>query len=508
MRAAWIVGVLLGLAVVSLPAAAAKPASEAEAEPESPAATARQALRLAFAQFRDGDIAAADRGFSAVAASAGFDALDDREQYEVLALAGRLAGERGEPARAHPLLVRASGYAQAEGGIWHARLLAASALDDDVDVARCVARISRRWPQVLQEYDGWAIVRLASRLEERPEAAAEHRELLDALFDTGFNIDGESPDGLWLVLARLALEQDHVTRAAAVARKIRAPRSVVALHADRRFDRVVDDASRFALDAVIEADLARARRVAEATPDRLDPRTVLQRRLLDAGRFAEALASADEVVARVADGDGETHYADFEKEYVWILDHRAQALQGLGRWDEAVVQQRRAARRPENGRMNVSQALNLAWLYAELGRDEEALEAVEDLGAPSPYGRMQLEMLRLMVAVQRQDAAAVERHLAFMREHRDDAVATYQLALAHADRADEAAALLIERLRSTDWRSDALSEVQTYLDVPAPPIKKARRARQAAVAARADVRTAIAAVGHAGPPIALTAPGF
>lgn len=547
MRVTWIVGMSLGWAALSYPVAAAEtpvvetsvvetsvvetPAVETfvvgspfvdapaagtpvvgmsviEMSAQARADEARQGLLTALAQLRDGDQDAADRSLAAVVALPGFGELGDDEQYQILAIAGRLARERGEPARAHPLLVRASAYGQADGGIWHARLLAASALDDEVDVARCVSMIARRWPPIMRDFDGFAITHLAVRLAGRPEAASERRELLDALFDTGFTVEDESPDVLWLALTQLALDQDHVARAAAVARRIRSPRAVITLQIDRRFDRVVDGAARFELDGVVEADLGRARAVADADPRRLVKRIALQRRLLDAGRFAEALAEADAAIARVADGDGATYYVDLDDEYPWLLDQRASALYGLQRWDEAVAQQRRAARRPEKGRMNVSQALNLGWLYAELGRDEEALEAVEDLGDQSPYGRMQLEMLRLMVAVQREDAAAIERHLAFMQAQRDDAVATYQLALTHADRSEEAAALLIERLRLPKWRSEALSEVQTYLDVPAPPIKAARMARYRATVARADVQAAIAEVGRVAPRIALIAPGF
>lgn len=484
------------------------PPAPAGAETDSAAQSARTALQVAFAQLREREFAAARRSFQAIVESPGFDALDENQQYEVLSLAGGLARDLGDPAHAHPLLVRASGYPQAEGSVWHARLMAAADIRDDIDVARCVTMLARRWPAIMRELNERAIVQLAVRLERSADAASDYRELLDALFDTGFTVEGESPDVLWLELTRRALDQDHVARARAVARRIRAPRPLLALHVDRRFDRIVEASERFALDAAIEADLAQVRARLAAEPDRLVHRTALQRRLLDAARFAEALADTDAVIAQVSDGGGTKRYVDFDDEYPWTLDHRALALQGLGRSDEAVVQLRRAARRPEGGGMNVSQALNLGWLQAELGKADQALEAVEDLGDMSPYGRMQLEMVRLMVAVQREDASAVARHLDFMREHRDDAIGTYQLALLHADRGEAAAALLIERLRRSDWRSEALIEVQPYRQVPMPPIRATRSARHAALVSRADVQAAIVEAGYLATAVPLVAPAF
>jgi tetratricopeptide (TPR) repeat protein len=482
------------------------PPAPADAETDAAAQPARTALPVAFAQLREREFAAARRSFQAIIESPGFDALDESQQYEVLSLAGGLAHDLGDPAHAHPLLVRASGYPQVEGGVWYARLKASAALGDDADAARCITMLARRWPAIMRELDERAIQRLATRLEQQAAATNEHRELLDALFDTGFTVGGEPPDALWLSLVRLALEQDHVARARAVARKIGSPSSILAMHVDRRFDRVVDSAERFQLRAAVEADIERIRALVESEPTRLSHRVMLQRRLLDDGRDAAALADVDAVIARITEAEGARYYVDFDDEYPWILDQRAEALWGLDRWEEAIVQLRRAARRPEEGGMNVSQALNLGWYYADLGEADKALEAVEDLGETSPYGRMRLEMLYLMVAVQREDASAVERHLAFMRDHREDAIATYQLALMHAGRVDEAAAVLIERLRNPEWRSDALIEVQPSKAVEKPPSRAARDKRSKAVIARPEVQAVIAEVGYLRPPSTTAAP--
>ncbi|MGA8277665.1 MAG: hypothetical protein WB784_05680 [Rhodanobacteraceae bacterium] len=211
-------------------------------------------------------------------------------------------------------------------------------------------------------------------------------------------------------------------------------------------------------------------------------------------RFGGALS--DSVIAPADNGNGANAFKDFNEYYVWILDNRSRALQGLGRWDDAVTQLRKASRRPENGAINVSQALNLGALYADLDRPDEALAAVSDLGTVSPYGRMQLEQVRLMASIKREDELAVDTHLAFMREHRADAIGTYQRALLAANRMDAAATFLIELLRSEVWRGRALTAMQEYAGVPMAPSTMVTNARWHAVIARPGVQSELTKVGR------------
>lgn len=161
-----------------------------------------------------------------------------------------------------------------------------------------------------------------------------------------------------------------------------------------------------------------------------------------------------------------------------------------------MAQLRKAARRPEKGGLNVSQTLNLARLLARLERIDEVEEAMEELGNMSPYGRMQLALNRLIVADAQADTAAVTAQIDAMRADRSEAMSGYQVALVLAGRIDAAAALLIERLRSEDWRRDALSEMQTYAEVAQTPRDKAHMTRWREVIARTDVQEALDAVGR------------
>ena len=119
--------------------------------------------------------------------------------------------------------------------------------------------------------------------------------------------------------------------------------------------------------------------------------------------------------------------------------------------------------------MNVSQIINMGELYTSLNRPKDASDMVSDLGSTSPYGHMQLEMVRLLVAMQLGDKAAVATHMDEMREHRADAMSTWQYVLLVSGNLDAAADFLVERLNSDDERSDALTELQVYTHVPTPP---------------------------------------
>ncbi|MHA6204118.1 hypothetical protein ACXU4B_06840 [Dyella soli] len=146
--------------------------------------------------------------------------------------------------------------------------------------------------------------------------------------------------------------------------------------------------------------------------------------------------------------------------------------------------------------MNVSQIINLGSFYAGLHRPGEALAMVSELGPMSPFGRMQLEIVKLEIALQQGDRAAVATHLAYMREHRADAIATWQSALLVAGDLDAAADLLVERLDHEEWRSAALDDMQQYADMRLTPVDAQCLQRWRAIIARPAVQQALAKVGR------------
>lgn len=457
----------------------------------------REYIGQAYARARNQDLEGAASALDLAIRSPGFAELEDIEQYTALSLAARISLDKRGPKRAYALFRRSSSYPYAEGGDWHGRLSGAFVTRDYGDAAYCVATIATRWPQTLDEINNQAIFMIAAALQGDAEKADFRFEMLSALFAAGWTVDGGQPNYLWSNLADELVRRGEVKQAALVASRIDSARAVLAMSVDKRFDPIVRRGGiAFDVEKVAMAELQAAERRATDDAQQLRPIIELQYLLLDTLQAERALALADEVVDRVRDGKGPSIYRDFKSDYIWILDNRSRALQRLGRWDEAVAQQRKAALRPENGDMNVSQALNLGLLLAELDHPDEALSAVADLGDMSPYGRMQLELVRLMAAVERNDAPEVQRHLDFMREHRSDAPSTYQDALLSAERLDEAADLILERLRSESLRGAVLTEIQEYAEVPSTPRQAERSRRRREVLSRPQVQAELKKVGR------------
>lgn len=456
----------------------------------------REDLAKASQFYIDNESAAADRLFDKALASPGFATLGADEQYTALLRAGGAALDVDAHRKAHPLLVRACGFDQAQGVAWHQRLRAAYMIEDYVDSANSVALIARRWPQGLDQIRERAIFDISSQLEK----SAAHREarmaLLTALFDANWKNEGREPNWLWKDLARFLVETGDTPHATEVIARIDDPEIVVALRADRRYDALMRARSGgYDVARVMKRERAHLDALRTQHHDRLFPIVnVLDVDVRD-GQAERALALADEVIARVAAKDMSV-YDDSEEWYIWVLDARARALSRLGRWDDALTQLRKATRRPESGGMNVSQVLNLARLLARLERVDEAEEAMEELGSMSPFGRMQLGLTRVMMAATKGDDATLDEQLKAMRDARTDSMGTYQSALVQANRIDEAAALLIERLRNDEWRGDALAEMQTYAEALHAPRDALHMARWQAILDRKDVKDALEAVGR------------
>jgi tetratricopeptide (TPR) repeat protein len=458
--------------------------------------SARNDIETASQRLADNDIAGAARAFDKGIASPGFASLDPSVRYLGLLRAGIAALDLDENSKAHALLVRASAFDEAEGIAWHLRLRAAYALDDHADSARCIVIIARVWPQTLDQIRARAILMVDKQLGESGKSRVERAVLLAALFDANWTNEGREPNDLWFDYTRLLLDGGDKARATEVAARIDSPRVVLSLRVDKRFDALLRARKGvFDIERVMKRQREHAERIWSEAQNRLVAALGLQENLLQAREPALALALADEIIAKVAK-QGSAAYVDSDEYFVWILDARSRALQRMGRWDDAVIQLNKAARRPERGAMNVSQVLNLSRLLAELEKPDEAERAVEELGEMSPYGRMQLEFTRLIVSLERDNAGAVETHLTYLREHRSDAIGTYQAALVQAERIDDAAKLLIERLQREDWLRDALEEMQEYAEVLLTPRGEIHETRWRQITARKDVLAALAKVGR------------
>jgi len=428
--------------------------------------------------------------------------LESSAQFRVFLLAAFADRGREDYLGAHEYMMLATGFPDANAEHWLMRAQYASRVDAWPDAALAVTTIAKQWPEFIADADERLISRAAFRANDDGKHKAERIELLKALFAAHFVLEGGSqPDGLWHDLVLDALEHHDLRRAREVAGRIQGASTLLHMRADRRFDAVVKAERRtFNLTAAVKRECKRLAKTADANPRSLGVRVQYGYALLDAGRFAELLALTEEIIARVSTARAdEAPYDDIEDQLNWIYNHKAAALRALGRWDDALIVMEAARLQPEDGSINVSQAINLGWHYVDYGKPENALEALDGIDwahSLSAYGRMQLQYVRYRAYLQLANLQEADNVLAYLREHRDDAQDTWQLAMLDAGDFDGAAALLIARLRDPEKRYEALGEVQEYLPLPRLPRQAEALARWEELVARADVAAAIDEVGR------------
>jgi transglutaminase-like putative cysteine protease len=459
------------------------------------AAAAHQAFLNAMTLVRDRRNESADAALKQLLASPGFDALTADQQHTALTVAGAIALQRGASSRALALLKRACGMQQAEARDWELRAYAAQGAGQSVEAGFALTTAGRRWPDAIRKVDFRIIGQVLHAL---PDAGTNRYDLLSALHEAKYTSASADVSAWWRDLALLQIEQGELEKARATAADITDPYALISVRADDRFASVRQHLP--AIEADVEQQIRYRRQLIARDPAELGPVLQLSYLLLFSAHFHQALQLTDSAIATVNGPRGAKAYQDYGTMYVWILDTRARALACLGRWDEAVAQLLSASHLPEVRGDNVSQVINLAGLYNDLGRPDEARATLAALRQAdmSPYGRMQAQLELLASADELGNRREVERQLAHLRAHREDSLRTYNQALVSANRLDAAARLLISRLQDPAQRTDALMEVQTYRTYPLPRRARKIQRRWRSVIQRRDVRAAIERVGSIG----------
>ena len=428
-----------------------------------------------------------------------FDQLESEVRYSVLSLAGFVAMDLDKTGDGHGFLVRSSEMPEAQADDWIGRMEAARRLNLRQDAIESLTQIGRRWPESLKELNFRVVYEVVGYARQLPVSDPSMRELLDSLFAAGWTLpDGIEPSFLWRDLAVIELEREEFRRAQEVVGRVQAPHAVVSMRIDRRFDSLRETLPvRFDVEAAVSSELALLDEIVRRSPRSLDAVVQLTYALLDARRYDDVLEISDGIMRQMEGTSAEdAPYDDMDK-WIWILDNRARALVAMERWSEAEALLRTAARNQEDGGRNVSHVINLAWFYAEAGRSDEALATLHEVGPEmSAYGFMQMHGARHVAALQKGDGAIAEESFAYLRKNRDDSLKTWQWTLVRADRLDEAAALLIERLHDPVQRGDALGELQNYANPPPASQRAVWNARWAEIRGREDVRHAVDAVGR------------
>lgn len=375
---------------------------------------------------------------------------------------------------------------------WSDRLSAAAKRHDAFDQVLCITTLGRRW--------NWSLKTLPARTIEQAALESElarvgpsRIEMLQMLYEVRWlRADGSEPSRWWRQLSLNLLENSRAEESFAVAAHITDPYVLIALQADDRYRRI-------AKSSFVEGDIPRAaRNELKRRQDAASARAGDLSRVVQVGRALLALHRHDDVLRLTAplleSPPSTLHYDDLSRQWPWILDIRARAFAASGHYEEALALLRRAAEESKADR--VSHALNLANFLTVLNQPQAALTAMPPLEEASSYGRAVAASVRVKAAAELGDPAALQAALDDLLANTQQYPAVRQRALIVAGKEDEAAATLLARLADPDERTDALVELQHYLDDPAPARTTEWRAREQAVRDRPEVRQAIDRYGR------------
>jgi len=454
-------------------------------------------LRAAFQAFDRKDAAAAETAVLAALNDPSFAALDEATRHMALALATQVLLQTGKPVKAQQYAIQATQLPEQNLEDWRNRLTAAFNLQDPRDEAECVTAIFRRWgadTAILPDetiFRAFANTNLAELSEVR-------LAMLEALYQRRWHpADGRTASSLWRELSRLLLEAGEPDRAEQVAVLVDDPDDIIAMRADSRYRPLLK--SQFVQTNAQHAARDRLKTLQDNV--RQQPRSLRALWYLLTAMATERMD--EDVLTLTADvdrriheaGDGAAAYDEYAQRYSWILDARARALRHLGRYDEAVDALRRATTLPDRVD-TVSQSINLAGLLCELDRSEEALASLPSADRVSAFGRMQIESIRLSVAIERGSDGDAAQALTYLREHRADSPQALQHGLLRAGARDEAEQWLLSRLNDPTQRTAALLEMQHYLEPARPPRAAQWHDRSVVLRARPTVRAALSKVGE------------
>jgi TPR repeat protein len=398
-----------------------------------------------------------------------------------------------DPDRAAALYEKTCGLGQGAG--CKALLAARWAANDAPGSIEALTILARRWPEALSTLRQDVILQ-AMRASFAPDAKEKRFRLLETIYEIGWRplVEGNA-HWAWRDLAEMLLERGRIERATQVATLITDVDVLISMRIDNRFDAIVQhDPERYDIVRAISSRLQKDREAWAKAPRSLDHLLTLLETLQMSGRAEEALRLVDEAITR-ADESSTPPFDDADK-LNWIRNRRSDVLRQLGRWQQAVEELERASKLTESGHPNVSQQLNLAGLYCAVDRPRDALAALDSVGEMSSYGTMVLRSVNLRAAIELGDTASADRSLAWLRDHQVDAEDVFQSSLIYAGRLDDAAQVLIARLKNPDHRTEALVSVQDYLPTPRTQREREWDTRWNQVRARSDVRAAIAGVGR------------
>jgi tetratricopeptide (TPR) repeat protein len=378
-----------------------------------------------------------------------------------------------------------------------AKFQLASSEDDGPSILAAFREASERAPSFVRGFDRDRVAWLFSLAREADDADEQAFAINEGLLRAGYRGPSTSVDGeLAVGHARALLERGEIERARARLPEHVSPELVLLLRTRELFAPLRSGA---AIEAKLDYRAAAEEAVAigtaewEAKPSESDSLLAAIKALRALGRPQDAIELGQRGLNLLEIEPSE----DADEGRRWILNELAYAHYELAQADRARETLERSAAIPEFGTPNVSQRINWATQLMFDSRPDEALVALETLGAASPYGKMWAAAVRVCAYEQLGRSSEREVDLAWMRPQEEVNPAALQEALLCADRGDEGAALLVRRLSKSDQQEDAFAALHPTQSSAAEerPFAATIHARFQAIARRPEVREAAAALG-------------
>ncbi len=437
----------------------------------------------------------------------GYSLLDDQQQYDVYRLLANTSYDIKDDETAARAIKRACTFERATAGDWNLRFWIAVRRNDDDDSVASLTTIAERWPAAMTKFYDQTVYFAVNKAKKLPAGTERKAKLLQVLFAAKWKPTQDAPDSadyLWVDLVRIYLDRRDTVQASAVAAVIVRPEELAAMRIEKTFDVITAaDPDHYDLDKAMNASLARAQARMAAHPELLDAVDENARDLLRMDRPADALAVLDAALLRISSGDnGKTPFIDKSDRLNWVYNTRADVLIRLNRRDDALKQYLQAAHLSENGLVNVSQTINLAQLYYEAGRPQDALTMLAGLRPEnaSEYGWMAAEFVRACAYTELNDTASLAKSMAYIDEHAADAPGLRLEALLCAGDMERAASVVIAQLADQDTMPATLLRLQHHrqskIVTDETPFETALSSRWGVLRNRTDVLAAVAKVGR------------
>ena len=413
-------------------------------------------------------------------------------------------GERDWP-MASAALHEVTRNPRASDWAWIAQIELGLQLDKSDDVTRSVETLAKLHPDDLKsiapEYFDKFLV-----LEDAAGRTQDSLRVLIALDRIGYQPTDPlaNSDDLWWTYARLLLDSGDVERARAVLARVKAPNLLLQAGLDDRFAAIfADDDPGFDAKAASERRLASDQVLMIAHPKALTAVLSVARDLRTLERYSDALALLAAVKDRADRASRlKPAFTDQVDRLGWIETEEALDLRATGRVDEAIAVDAQAAKLEEFEGPNVSQVIALAELLNTVGKPLDALAALDVFG----HGRKDSSDAQDLMAVHAARACAdaqigrqaeLAQELKFLTDHMAESPSDRIRGLICANDLDGAAAAYIAELAGVTERSDALLALSEF-DPPEHPtaVDTSLRSRLDQIRNRADVKAAIAKVGH------------